>query len=137
MTNISKINYISQATFGTKTQVDNELDFVNIGGSISMPSDTYDDLTLGSSGSTYTAPADGYFVLVKRGSSSGQYANIENSTNGLATASITQSSGNWVYAWLPVKKGDVVSIGYDAAGATETFRFIYAVGSEYEYYENN
>ena len=65
MTDINKVNYISKATFDLKTQVDDELDFVNMGGALSMPSHTYDTLTLGASGTTYTAPADGYFLICK------------------------------------------------------------------------
>ena len=41
-----------------------------------MPSNRYIDLTLGVSGTTYTAPADGYFTVNKSATASGEYINM-------------------------------------------------------------
>ena len=110
-------------------------DFKKVVAHNAMPSNTYDDLTLGVSGTTYTAPADGYYYFDKIvGGNSGtifQYIYLSNSTTGISD----YTSGNWAYtlsATVAVKKGDVVMVGYDATGNTNAFRFYYAVGSESE-----
>ena len=99
-----------------------------------MPSDTFIDLTLGASGTTYTAPANGYFYLCKIAGSDWYYINGTVIRNG------TPLFGNFDsdYRTSPLKiilnvlKGDSVQIDYNATGATTYFRFIYAVGSESE-----
>lgn len=99
----------------------------------SMPSSRYDDLTLGASDTTYTAPANGWFFIHKTGNSSGQYLAVINGTNS-GNFSEYQSigydffGGAQLTCLLPVKKGDKVLIGYSLGGTTNTFRFIYAEG---------
>ncbi len=93
-----------------------------------MPSGTYTDLSLGTSGSTYTAPADGYFYLRKAGTATNQY--IYMGGNGLSQDVFCPlSNGGTRSIWLPVKKGAVVTISYNADGSVTSFRFIYAVGA--------
>ena len=100
----------------------------------SMPSNTYDELTLGANYSTYTAPADGYFICMLA---------ISNSW-GTVTLQLNNAScygGYSVGAFtlgniIPAKKGDVLKILYSAdTGQTvskNVFRFIYAEGSKEE-----
>ena len=89
-----------------------------------IPSSVYDDLTLGASGSTYTAPADGYFTLAKW-ASSGQIVVIESLSNGCRSFACTNVS-EYPSATLPVKKGDSIAIYYTASGNVLYFRFVYA-----------
>jgi hypothetical protein len=89
-----------------------------------IPSSVYDDLTLGASGSTYTAPADGYFTLAKW-ASSGQIVVIESLSNGCRSFACTNVS-ECPSATLPVKKGDSIAIYYTASGNVLYFRFVYA-----------
>ena len=98
-----------------------------------MPSGVYSNLTLGPSGSSYTAPANGYFYLRKLTGStghvycamySGSLSDIQHCSNGTVADEIT--------CMLPVKKGTSVGINYTATGAVSHFRFVYAVGSESE-----
>jgi hypothetical protein len=96
-----------------------------------MPSDTYDDISWGASGDTYTATADGYFIAQRQTTGSNQYLDIRNSTTGLGSRIAYASSGSTLIAFLPVKKGDVITITY-TAGTASTLRFIYAVGTESE-----
>lgn len=92
-----------------------------------MPSRRAIDLTLGASGSAYTAPADGTVLLVKSGNT-GQYVTIDCSRNkayfNYSTASQACSLS------LQVSKGDSFVVWYDASGATDRFVFIYANGAE-------
>lgn len=98
----------------------------------SMPSDTYENLTLGASGATYIAPADGWFgctISVTAGS-----FNMTNTTANSAFGTMFNANAGIVKAILPVKKGDEMLLQYTAA-ATQTYktlRFIYAQGSESE-----
>lgn len=93
-----------------------------------MPSDKYTDLTLNASGSTYTAPADGYFILWGSTPSQG-WIDFENTTTEFRNQS-HHSSNSYVTNWLPLRKGDIVKIQYDGISQTHYFRFYYPVGSE-------
>lgn len=97
---------------------------------LAMPSDKYIDLTLNASGSTYAAPADGWFYLRKQATTSGQAFKI-GMMNGLFNITNTASvKDNWCSGVMPVKKGDTVYVSYTLTGKTNSFRFIYSVGSE-------
>jgi hypothetical protein len=97
---------------------------------IGMPSDTYENLTLGSSGSTYTAPANGYVAICKMATRANQSVNI--SCNGMNSFAWSHVGSINIFAWLPVKKGDVFTVTYSAAGTHDAnyFRFVYAEGEE-------
>lgn len=93
-----------------------------------MPSNRYIDLTLGASGTTYTAPANGYLHLYKEVNSADQYVVLTNTNNGLGMHAWVPKSGGGAVATIPVKKGDIVSINYTAGANVICFRFIYAEG---------
>ena len=96
-----------------------------------MPSNVYDELTLGADGTSYTAPSDGYFQFTKQTNASGQYIELINVTTGLGIVCIVGNLQT-CQVFLPVQKGDKVRAGYNAGGSLLAFRFIYAVGSESE-----
>ena len=89
----------------------------------SMPSSRYIDLTLGASGSTYTAPANGYVAV---GGQCSSYISLY--TNGFVSM-LVPDLGNYQYArtTIPVSKGQVFMLDYVNFTA-DTFRFIYAEG---------
>ena len=103
----------------------------SLGAGWAMPSDTYDDLTFGASGATYTAPANGWFTIDKA-TTGAQYLALINTNNKIKTESRATNSGQTLRLFLPVKKNDVVECLYSAAGTLNCFRFVYAVGSESE-----
>lgn len=94
-----------------------------------MPSDRYTNLTLPATGGTITAPADGYLTVNKSATAAGQYINFINGSNGM-NCNTTAPSALPLRLCMPVSKGDVITINYDAAGTTTMFRFIYANGSK-------
>ena len=103
-----------------------------------MPSNTYDDLTLGANNAYYTAPADGYVFVSKNGGGSGQYVNVyvvpsDSTERIVGFTKYDLSSGGIVLAGtVPVSKGQRFTVIYNASGSTNYFRFVYANGSEWE-----
>lgn len=95
----------------------------------SMPSSRYIDLTLGASGATYTAPANGWFVLDKRGNA-GQYLRLGPSYGYFGGNYTSNRSNEECFSVCPVKKGDVVTVVYTTSGNTEVFKFYYAEGEK-------
>ena len=94
---------------------------------LSIPSNKYIDLTLNASGSSYTAPANGYFFLSKISNGTNQYI-----TMGVGDLQITNycpQSGRWFQMVTPpVQKGQSCYVAYDLGGTTNRFRFYYAEG---------
>ena len=108
---------------------------------MAMPSDKFIDLTLGASGATYTAPADGYFILtgsIPTSSDVGHVTlinrlNTTSGTDGKFTVRCygvgSPSVGTGLYASVPAKAGDNVVASWAGKATANILRFIYAVGS--------
>lgn len=96
----------------------------------SFPSDRYINLELGASGSSYTAPANGWFLLSKKSTASNQYLTLflSKTVMGFTTYATGASAG--VRQFLPCKKGQVCKINYTLAGDVTDFRFVYAEGEQ-------
>lgn len=104
----------------------------------SMPSNRYIDLTLGASGTTYTAPANGYFWITYEASTTstgalGGWVVFSNMNNGM----IMKSWGIYGFGTsnlLPIKKDEVMQMtfGNNPFVSNVYFRFYYAQGSESE-----
>ena len=99
---------------------------------LGMPSDKYVDLTLGASGSTYTAPANGWVNCRKTLTGNGGYIVIANITKDYWVQNTSYYSGHVARAILPVSKGDIFYVEYDdnTGGTVKAFKFIYAEGSK-------
>ncbi len=93
-----------------------------------MPSNKYIDLTLGASGSSYTAPANGWVVIGKRAGADHQYLYLINNTTSFSSGGFDTLPGFDTYASIPVRKNDVFAVAYAMTGDTFLFRFIYAEG---------
>lgn len=111
MTNIKNASNFSQTGLSTLS-------------GLGMPSNRYIDLTLGASGSTYTAPANGW--VVARTDGNGGFIYLINTTSFVEQGNDTPSANIPRAALLPVRKGDVFGFFYNAT--ITTFRFIYAEG---------
>ena len=92
------------------------------------PSNKYVDLTLGATGSSYKAPANGYFLLNKSivQTEVGEYINIW--VNDILWAKVNSPISHQTCLSVSVKKGDVCRIDYSASGETNTFKFCYDEG---------
>lgn len=103
----------------------------------SMPSGKYIDLTLGASGTTYTAPANGWFVFMKQSHNPNEYVTLASyaiavtlsSLKCYALSAAPVGSLN-VGLTIPVLKGDIVEVGYTLSGTSLYWRFVYAQGDQ-------
>ena len=95
---------------------------------LAMPSNTKVDLTLGANGSTYTAPANGWFCVSKHSTNSNQILELSSTSTGLGFK-YASTGAQGCFVSCPVKKDDITKCGYTVTGETKFFRFIYAEGS--------
>lgn len=93
---------------------------------LAMPSLRYIDLTLGSTGTVYTAPADGYFTINKAGID-GEWLYLRNTNSELTISNLYSASLN-ARLFMPAARGQNIQIQYSASGTTNMFRFVYANG---------
>lgn len=100
---------------------------------LAMPSSTtYEDLTLGTSGDSYYAPADGYVVFCKDMGGSANYISVTAIGSGIADSK-SAPAHNWPSVYVPVTAGEEFQVYYSGTGEVSVFRFVYAVGSESVY----
>ena len=104
-----------------------------LNGSEDLQSDRYVDLTLNASGSTYTAPANGW-VLIQKVANANQQLTLVGGGN-LISNQVAISNGQWLQVWVPVQKGQIYYADFSATGETRIFRFIYAKGDGNLYYK--
>ena len=94
-----------------------------------MPSNKYIDLTLGATGATYTAPANGWFTINKH-STPGKLVAFENVSSGKVTWIAQISVETDCRVSCPARTGDIVRFWHNADGKLNFFRFIYAEGDQ-------
>ena len=93
---------------------------------MAMPSNNYTELSY-ANGTTYTAPADGYFAVVAS-TSNGGGVRLENTSLGIVTTSIAYTKWS-LGTYIAVRKGDkVYADGWQAT--VSALRFYYTEGSK-------
>lgn len=100
---------------------------------LGMPSNRYIDLTLGASGSTYTAPANGYVCIFAMQTATSGWIHLYTPANKLYVfAQPPNVSGYSMSGFIPVLKGKTFVVGYADISLSSSghFRFIYAEGAE-------
>lgn len=90
-----------------------------------MPSGKYIDLTLGASGSTYIAPANGWFILSYTTTSDDSFAGL--GARALTSEAHTSKSSQYGSINVPCCKGQTCWVNYRNI-TKRNFRFIYAEG---------
>ena len=99
-----------------------------------MPSNHYVELTLGSSGTTYTSPANGWVTVGARSNGSNAYINTMGSSAPLISSYEIRGyqAGTYMSLVFPVVKGEVFKINYNnfQSDPETIFRFVYAQGEE-------
>lgn len=91
------------------------------------PSNRYIDLTLGASGTKYTAPANGRFFIGATGFSGG--CDMVNATIGLGYSLVPRSGDGYVRNTVEVSKGDSCVLYYSGTPNVLQFKFIYDEGT--------
>lgn len=89
-----------------------------------LPSSRFIELTLGASGTIYTAPANGWLYLQGESSATNGYVTLSGS--GISPIASANANG-YLSCFRPVRKGEVIEVLY-AALTGVTFRFYYAEG---------
>lgn len=96
------------------------------------PSNRYDDLTLGASGASYTAPANGYFSVRLKSTASNQYISCNVKTPEgvtiLSDLALSTSSNQAIGLWMPILKGQIFNVVYTTSNEVGLFKFIYDEG---------
>lgn len=100
---------------------------------LSMPSSKFIDLTLGASGTTYTAPVNGWFV-VNSHLSDGNWLSLANDTNKFCSITVNNLNLDAVCS-IPAKAGDIIELSYEGTINTQSYQphpfvFIYAQGDQ-------
>ena len=90
-----------------------------------MPSNKVIDLTVGASGTTYTAPADGYFTVKATLSSSSGYVELSADVQGFGS----RGSASGCYCFIPCRKGRNCILTYSSA-TVDSIKFTYANGAK-------
>lgn len=132
-TNAAASETNTAAMLGTKANVD--LDNLSATGkavasNLAMLSDSFIEMTLGATETTYTAPADGAFFIGKNAAGANQhiYADVYKGNTFLYTCNMLSHSTESLNLLIPVSKGSSVIIRHNLSGTTNVFRFIYANG---------
>lgn len=99
-----------------------------------MPSKKYIDIVLGASGATYTAPADGFYMLrLPSTSAQGTYMDANLKLDGILIGTATyiiSFVGDTCSIFMRAPKNSILQLGYTLTfGTGAVFRFIYANGS--------
>ena len=97
---------------------------------LGMPSSRYIDLTLGASGSTYTAPANGTVLAIKRASAVGQSLGLARLSSDIFFDFAWNSVANTnIFLNMDIRKGEEFTVYYTASGTeVQILRFYYAEG---------
>lgn len=122
---LKNINMLTKEQFdGVENPAPDELYAVSSSG-FGKPSDRYIDLSLGASGSTYTAPADGFVTAGGHSTVTGGYFELYH----LQLNFTFQSAASTGYGrgFIPVKKGIPFLVNYNAFNF-QHFRFIFDEG---------
>lgn len=97
--------------------------------SAGMSSGKYMELTVGASGSSYTAPATGWLVVTATSTDSNQYVEVSSST--LAYKVYAPASAESLKLSVPVKQGDLATLSY-STGTISDLKFVFAEGTKWE-----
>ena len=98
--------------------------------SYAMPSNTKIAITVGAAGASYIAPADGYYQVDGKTSTTYGYIYFQNYSTSLQVMGQYTSQVE-THHYIPAKKGDIITLWWQDV-VINSLNFIYAKGSEWE-----
>lgn len=97
----------------------------------SMPSNKHINLTLGASGTNYTAPDDGWLILKCNQTAQYGWFNLIDITSGMESWQQQVASNFLLRGYIPCAKGQTIKVNYqDIDTSSAGFYFIYAKGAQ-------
>ena len=95
-----------------------------------MPSSKYIDLNLGANNTTYTAPANGYFMLsgTTTSTSRAQVALYAEDQGAYGNKCVTTTNSDYIIVCIPIQRGTRAKVSYTDNLTNKLLRFIYAQG---------
>jgi hypothetical protein len=100
---------------------------------LAMPGSYYEDLTIDVTGTSYTAPNNGWFIIGIDNSTDGIQAFNNNTNLGYTATPLATSLPSATFGSIlsvPCKKNDEITVRYSGSSTNVTlFRFIYAQGA--------
>ena len=97
---------------------------------LSMPSNKYINLEIGSSGTWYNAPANGWFFIEAQATAVSSWISAYSSNSQIAkigTNSKAVSATDGLNFFLPVQKNDSIVVSYSTTTNVESVKFYYSV----------
>ena len=126
---LKTINMMGIDTYEAQAATTPEELYAVSGWGVGLPSNYYTALTLGASGTEYTATQSGYFLLSMQSSAASQYIDMINTQSRYQERKYAVGSGQTVVVPCPAKKGDTITITYTTAGVLNNFVFIVSEGN--------
>ena len=102
---------------------------------LGMPSNRYETLTVGASGSTYTAPANGWFTFTTNNGTAFLIKGASASDTGNNQyilpryGSVINASGTRAAVMLPILMGEICKVSYNGSPSHKVLGFFYASGT--------
>lgn len=131
MVNESEVN-VAKLTTDVQNLESNKASISDVP-ALAAPSSRHESLTIGASGTNYTAPAAGYFTMNAAKPNAGQVI-FECQSKHIGSSRYVPAGGSFVVASSLVQAGDVVTLAYDGTIDTSItgagFWFVYAEGSK-------
>lgn len=96
-----------------------------------MPGNKIEQLTFGATGTSYTAPDNGYFTVRAQQVASSTYSQITLMSNKMMIRAYGCTKDIALYTYIPVTKGDIVTITYvnlNTSSSITQLAFVYTEG---------
>ncbi|MDR1425854.1 MAG: DUF2793 domain-containing protein [Rickettsiales bacterium] len=122
------VNDAALQTFATKDLANVTGAAKNLMGKMSLPSNQYINLTAESSGSSYTAPADGYLNITVRATSDNAQGRLQNTSSLMVNQWFIAKINYYASAFMPCSAGDLVQYFYQSQSVTK-FTYHYLIGN--------
>lgn len=103
-------------------------------GSEDLPSSKRELVTIQSSGSSYVAPANGWYRATFTSTSGDAYISLNNATASISTVQHVANQGNTPSGFIPARRGDTCTLFYEYCTTPSSMVFTYAKGNGTLYY---